>query len=180
VIGEMVPLSEPGISEVIVRGQKWLRGIVWQEIDENLILRHVTSKKQKLITVDLRLAPMVIEELALMAGVSPADLTTDMLPVSGPIVICDTNGLPWTGNEYRRKWRKVARHCGIPDDVWNMDTRSGAISEADMAGAPGEWVQQAATHSEYRADEGLHPQPSRGYGQGHEAAGRRAEQTKNR
>jgi hypothetical protein len=44
----MVPLSEPGISEVIVRGQKWLRGIVWQEIDENLILRHVTSKKQKL------------------------------------------------------------------------------------------------------------------------------------
>jgi hypothetical protein len=147
VIGEMVPLSEPGISEVIVRGQKWLRGIVWQEIDENLILRHVTSKKQKLITVDLRLAPMVIEELALMAGVSPADLTRDMLPVSGPIVICDTNGLPWTGNEYRRKWRKVARHCGIPDDVWNMDTRSGAISEADMAGAPGEWVQQAATHS---------------------------------
>jgi hypothetical protein len=28
-----------------------------------------------------------------------------------------------------------------------MDSRSGAISEADMAGAPREWVQQAATHS---------------------------------
>jgi hypothetical protein len=83
-----------------------------------------------------------------MAGVSPADLTRDLLPASGPIVICDTNGPPWTGNEYRRKWRKVARHCGIPDDVWNMDSRSGAISEADMAGAPREWVQQAATHSD--------------------------------
>jgi hypothetical protein len=90
---------------------------------------------------------MVIEELAFMVGVSPSDLTRDMLPASGPIVICDTNGLPWSHNEYRRKWRKVARHCGIPDDVWNMDSRSGAISEADLAGAPREWVQQAAAHS---------------------------------
>jgi hypothetical protein len=157
VIGEMVPISEPGISEVIIGTQKWLRGIVWQEIDENLILKHVTSKKQKLVTVDLKLAPMVIEELQLLIGDEPLLVTDEatkkvtvnrhLLPASGPIVICDTNGLPWTGNEYRRKWRKVARHCGIPDDVWNMDSRSGAISEADMAGAPREWVQQAATHS---------------------------------
>jgi hypothetical protein len=148
VIGELVPLSEPGVSAVILRDQKWLRGIVWQEIDQNLILRHVTSKKQKMAQVDLRLAPMVIEELAFMAGVSPANLTRDMLPSSGPIVICDTNGLPWTGNEYRRKWRKVARHCGIPDNVWNMDSRSGAISEAIAAGAPIEFVRHAATHSD--------------------------------
>ncbi len=147
VIGEFVPLSEPGVSAVIVGDQKWLRGIVWQEVDENLILKHVTSKKQKMVTIDLKLAPMVIEELAFMVGVSPADLTRDMLPASGPIVICDTNGLPWSGNEYRRKWRKVAQHCGVPDDIWNMDSRSGAISEADLAGAPREWVQQAATHS---------------------------------
>jgi hypothetical protein len=64
VIGELVPLSEPGVSLVVIRNQKWLRGIVWQEIDQNLILKHVTSKKQKLTEVDLKLAPMVIEELA--------------------------------------------------------------------------------------------------------------------
>jgi hypothetical protein len=152
VIGELVPLSEPGVSAVIVRSQKrdqkWLRGIVWQEIDQNLILRHVTSKKQKLVTVDLKLAPMVLDELALMVGISPAELTRDMLPASGPIIINEQTNQPWTGNEYRRKWRKVARACGIPDEVWNMDSRSGAISEADMAGAPGEWVKQAATHSD--------------------------------
>jgi hypothetical protein len=157
VIGEIVPLSEPGLSDVIIEDQKWLRGIVWQEIDENLILRHVTSKKQKLVTIDLKLAPMVIEELQILVGAEPlivVDETTKrvtvnrhLLPASGPITINDVNGLPWTGNEYRRKWRKVARHCGIPDDVWSMDSRSGAISEADLAGAPREWVQQAATHS---------------------------------
>jgi hypothetical protein len=148
VIGEMVPLSEPGVSAVILRKQKWLRGIVWQEIDRNLILRHVTSKKQKLTEVDLRLAPMVLEELALMAGVIPAMLTRDMLPATGPVIVCDTNDQPWTGNEYRRKWRLVARACGVPDNVWNMDSRSGAISEAILAGAPLEFVRHAATHSD--------------------------------
>jgi hypothetical protein len=71
-----------------------------------------------------------------------------LLPASGPVAICDTNGMPWTGNEYRRKWRKVARACGIPDNVWSMDSRSGAISEAIQAGAPIEFVRHAATHSD--------------------------------
>jgi hypothetical protein len=158
VIGELVPLAEPGVSDIIVRGQKWLRGIVWQEIDENLILRHVTSKKQKLVEVDLKLAPMVIEELQLLAGDEPLIMVNEvtkrvtvnrgLLPTSGPIMLCDTTNLPWTGNEYRRKWRLVAQKCNIPDDVQNMDSRSGAISEAIQAGAPMEFVRHAATHSD--------------------------------
>jgi hypothetical protein len=68
VIGEMVPISEPGISAITKGKEKWLRGIVWQEIDENLILKHVTSKKQKEMTADLKLAPMVLEELQFKAG----------------------------------------------------------------------------------------------------------------
>jgi hypothetical protein len=158
VIGELVPLSEPGVSDVILRGKKWLRGIVWQEIDQNLILRHITSKKQKMAQVDLKLAPLVLSELQIMVGEEPliqVDAVTKkvtvnrhLLPASGPIIINDVNGLPWTGNEYRRKWRKVARACGIPDEVWNMDSRSGAISEAIQAGAPIEFVRHAATHSD--------------------------------
>lgn len=157
-IGELVPLSEPGVSAVIIRGQKWLRGIVWQEIDENLILRHVTSKKQKLTEVDLKLGPMVMEELHRIAGASPlivvdqitkkATINRHLLPASGPIAICDTTGLPWTGNEFRRKFRMIARAAGVPDNVWSMDSRSGAISEAIQAGAPMEFVRHAATHSD--------------------------------
>jgi len=158
VVGEYVPLAEPGISAVVVRDLKWLRGIVWQEIDENLILKHITSKKQKLTEVDLKLAPMVLEELQLLAGEDPLIVVDEitmkvtvnryLLPASGPVVICDINGLPWTGDEYRRKWRIVARKGGIPDNVWNMDSRSGAISEAIQAGAPIEFVRHAATHSD--------------------------------
>jgi hypothetical protein len=146
------------MSAVIFNEMKWLRGIDWSEVDENLILRHVTSKKQKETEVDLKLAPMVLEELVEMTGgqeiivtdkvTKKVTVNRHLLPASGPIVICDTNGLPWTNTEWRRKWRKVANACGIPKNVWNMDSRSGAISEAIDAGMPIEWVRHAATHSD--------------------------------
>lgn len=141
-IGEYVPLAEPGISAVTWNGKKWLRGVVWQEIDENLILRHVTSKKQKEVVIDLKLAPMVMEDLARF-GTDRASM-----PASGPVVINELNGRPWSANEYRRKWRIIARACGILDNVRNMDIRSGAISEGIMAGASLEMVRHAATHSD--------------------------------
>jgi hypothetical protein len=63
VLGEFVPLSEPGDSDVKLGGWKWLRGIRWEEIDDDLILRHLTSKRQKMLEVDLKLSPMVMDEL---------------------------------------------------------------------------------------------------------------------
>lgn len=168
VVGELVPLSEPGLSDIIipeanrrsgiVQNRKWLRGIVWQEIDDRLILKHVTSKKQKLVEIDLKLAAMVLEELQVLIGEEPLIVVDEvtkkvtvnrhLLPASGPVLINDVSGLPWTSNEYRRKWRKVADACGLPKNVWNMDSRSGAISEAIQAGAPIEFVRHAATHSD--------------------------------
>ena len=158
VVGEMVPMSEPGISAVMRDGKKWLRGIVWQEIDENLVLVHITSKKNKKMTADLKLAPMVLEELQKMVGDDPlivvdeitkkVTVNRNLLPTSGPVILNEITAWPWSGNEYRRKWRILARLAGIPDNVWNMDSRSGAISEAIQAGAPIEFVRHAATHSD--------------------------------
>jgi hypothetical protein len=142
VIGEWVPLREAGISDVQADGLKWLRGIRWEEIDQNQVLRHVTSKRQKLIEISLRNAPMVLEELAY------EDLRhLGKTPTSGPIVVSEWDNLPWTGPEFRRWWRMVADAAGIPKSVRNMDSRAGAISEATDAGADLEHVRHAATHS---------------------------------
>lgn len=138
VIGEWVPDTEPGESEVHYRGMKWLRGLRWNEIDDDLILDHLTSKKQKDIEVDLKLAPMVLEELPRVVHRT----------VDGPVIINEVSGLPWTGNEFRRKWRICASIAGVPKDVWNMDSRSGAFSEADQAGADEGHIQTLATHSD--------------------------------
>ena len=149
VIGEWVPLTEPGISDVIEQNQKWLRGLRGEEIDPNLILRHTTSKKGKDVEFDLNLAPCVLEEVRLMNGLPPdAVVTRAHLPASGPIVISEQSGVPWTDFNFRRRWREIAKAAGVPAHVFSMDSRAGAITEASDAGAPMEHIRQAATHSD--------------------------------
>jgi len=151
VIGEWVPISEPGISDVIDRNEKWLRGIRWEEIDQNLRLKHVTSKRGKPIDVDLTLAPMVMEELRFIAKVPEGGtLSRDMLPTAGPVLINEQNDLPWQAHEFRRKWRDLANGCDVPKTVRNMDSRAGAITEATELGADLEHVKHAATHSDIK------------------------------
>jgi hypothetical protein len=137
VIGEWVPLAEPGVTDLTADGLKWLRGIRWEEIDQNMVLRHVTSKRQKEIVVSLRNAQMVMEEIGRLAEV----------PASGPIIVSEWDKLPWTSPEFRRWWRICADAAGVPKKVRNMDSRAGGISEATDAGADLELVRHAATHS---------------------------------
>jgi hypothetical protein len=113
VIGEWVPLSEPGASDVVVDEEKWLRGLRWSDIDDDLILRHYVGSSRRPIEVDLRTAPMVIEELEAMASLRTS---------SGPLVVCEITAYPWSTAEFRRKWRIVARKAGVPDTVQNRDS----------------------------------------------------------
>lgn len=138
VIGEWVPLAEPGESDIVYQREKWLRGMRWSEIDRSGILRHTTSKRNKDVEVDLKLAPMVLEELARLPSV----------PTAGPVIIYEVTGIPYRSAQFRKVWRLVATAAGVPDAVFNMDSRAGAISEATDAGADLEHVRQAATHSD--------------------------------
>lgn len=144
VIGEWVPIAEPGVSDVTDGGtKKWLRGIRWEEIDQHMVLRHTTSKRQKDIEIDLTLAPMVVEELTKDFGAFDRSL----MPASGPIIVYEVTLRPYLGDRFRINWRKLATQCKIPKSIRNMDTRAGAISEATDAGASLEDVRHAATHS---------------------------------
>lgn len=138
VIGEWVPVIEPGISAVLWHGEKWLRGITWNEIDGELILRHTTSKRNKPIEVPLAGAPMLVEEFA----------RYQLLPERGPIIVSEATDRPYTAAAFRRLWREIATAAGVPTTVRNMDSRAGAITEATEAGAELEHIKHAATHSD--------------------------------
>jgi hypothetical protein len=56
-------------------------------------------------------------------------------------------GRPMKERTYRKWFRQIANKAGIPRDVWNMDSRAGAVTEALEAGASYEKVARAATHS---------------------------------
>jgi hypothetical protein len=116
VIGEWVPISDPAPSSVIWGNEKWVRGLRWSDINEKLILEFSILdrlKRIKPIKVDLMDLTMVREEL---------DRLGRDIPVTGPLIICEANGRPFSGNEFRRKWRIVATKAGVPDTVRNGDS----------------------------------------------------------
>jgi hypothetical protein len=148
VIGEWAPMNEPGpLSTVFNAGMKWFRGLRWEEIDSNLILRHETSKREKMLEVPLSKAGMVMEELDRQF---PHFKTQGRaaLPASGPVIISEFSQVPWVDDEFRRQWRLIANAAGLPKSVRNMDSRAGAITEATEAGAELEHVKHAATHGD--------------------------------
>lgn len=125
VIGEWVPQSEPELSDVLHNGSKWLRGLRWDEIDENMILRHRMSADLKQIEINLRNCPTVATELARIGN----------RPKTIAVIVCERDGLPWDNIYFRRMWRKVADKCGIPKNVRNMDTRPEDKPRYSHAGA---------------------------------------------
>jgi hypothetical protein len=119
VMGEWVPVSEPEHSVVINGDKKWVRGLRWEEIDADHILRHAASNGMKEIEIDLKNHPMVMEELGRLSS----------RPSSGPIVMNEHTSLPWVTDDFREYWRKIATTVGIPKSVRNADSRTKNIQE---------------------------------------------------
>ena len=57
-------------------------------------------------------------------------------------IVKGENGLPVRERSYRRWYRQIARAAGIPDEVWCMDTRAGAATEAEEAGVDERLIQE--------------------------------------
>lgn len=147
VIGELIPKSDPGLSDVHMGEFKWVAGIRWEELDANFTLTHRLSKsirgRRNMALTDTGKTkvwnfwnyPPVIEELCLMAGASRAELRRDLFPASGPMVIAEHSAKPWRTKTFAKEWRKIATHVGIPENVQNRDTRAGAATDAGQKGA---------------------------------------------
>jgi hypothetical protein len=145
-IGEWVPLSEPGDGAVALGDKKWQRGIIWEEINQDLILDHVTSKKQKRLVIPLHLSPMTMEEFWHVP-----DWQHD---AGGPVIVCEYTSYPWDPSDFRRRWRTIADLCGVPKSVKQMHSRSGGISEGIKLGVPMEFMRHAALHSDLQTTAG--------------------------
>jgi integrase len=147
VIGEWVPVKEPGISDVTWHGRKWMRGIRLEEISSGLILTHAMSKSRtgKVLEFDLNAYPEVAERVrAIMATRS-----------RGPLVICERTGRPWKQNHFRQVWRTFAGKASVPKHIQNRDSRAGAITEVITATNGNlEAARKMAGHSDIRTTQG--------------------------
>lgn len=107
VIGEWLPLSEPGASDIENNSRKWLSGLDWSQIGKDLILSIEVGDKIK--KIDLKRAPMVMAELNLLGKI----------PKHGPVIVYEKTRLPYAGVQFRREWRFIATAAGIPKSSRN-------------------------------------------------------------
>jgi Phage integrase family len=63
-------------------------------------------------------------------------------------IVKGEHGLPVRERSYRKWFRAIARGANIPDNVWSMDSRAGAATEADEAGADLAAISDMLTHAE--------------------------------
>jgi hypothetical protein len=113
VIGEWIPVGDPGESAIIDGDMKWVRGIQWSNIDRSLTLRHHAGRSQEMRVIDLRPFPAVLDEL----------YRFNPRPTSGPLIVYEHTKKPYRAQQFRRLWRQIADEVGIPKNVKNMESR---------------------------------------------------------
>jgi hypothetical protein len=144
VIGEWAPISEDDLSGIVLRGKRgrgwkrWGGGLTWADLGDRTVVVKETTKTGAMIAHDFSLSPLI---LALLEKVPPEARV-------GPLIIDEAHGRPYAAHGYAREWRVVARKAGIPDGVWNMDARAGAITEAEDAGAELDEIRGAVGHTQ--------------------------------
>ena len=139
VIGEWEPVpAGQAPSGIVLKGRRWVRGLTWSDLPTGGIARKTTSKTGAIAAHDLALCPHVQEVLVHV----PTDRRF------GPVIVDEEAGRPYARDAFAREWRVIARAAGIPDQVWNMDARAGAITEAEDAGADLDSIRAAAAHTQ--------------------------------
>lgn len=158
VIGEWLPITDDEAGGITYRDTRWANGLTWADIGSDMILRKAHVKTGFEVEYDLRLAPNVLAEIAL-AGRRV-----------GPLILSETTGDPYRNTKFSETFRKVASAAEVPSNVWSMDARAGAISEAYDGGASGTDAQKMAGHT--------NPQTSARYNRGSVEQTRRAMQAR--
>jgi hypothetical protein len=122
IIGEWLPL-EAGDAGGIVRGNTKWRGLTVADISaKNILTVPITAKNKAATEHDLAKCPLVQMVLKRIT-----------LPAFGPLIVSEATGLPYRENYYATDWRSIATAAKIPESIWSMDARAGAISEAEIA-----------------------------------------------
>jgi Phage integrase family len=114
--------------------ESWRGPYRWENIPGG-IFRLKTSKTSAEIAHDLTKLDLL---WPLIQAVPQADRV-------GAIV--KANGEPIRTRTYRKWFREIAQAAKIPDSVWSMDARAGAVTKALEAGADEKTVQRTATHA---------------------------------
>jgi hypothetical protein len=106
IIGEWVPRE--GVSGGIThKNTRWTGGLVWSDIDANMILRKTHVKTGITVEHDLKLYPDILREIDL---VDPARRV-------GPMIISEATGEPYKHRTFTQTWSRIENATKITKSV---------------------------------------------------------------
>jgi len=120
---------------------RWSAGLLWGEhVRADWTLAKPTSKTnfREIAEFDLRLILPALAELQLI----------DPIARVGIVVRDEDTSNGWRQRKFAHVFREIARAAGVPDDVWNMDARAGAVTDARAKGATRADAMEFATHTQ--------------------------------
>lgn len=139
VTGQWAP-AEEGAGGIVLNDRRWTSGLTWSHLDANGLIVFETTKTGRRVEIDTTLHPLIKAEIERV----PATRRV------GPMILDERSGRPYAEKEYGKRWRKFATAAGVPNDVWNRDSRAGGITEGRDAGEAVEDVSKQAAHSDPR------------------------------
>ncbi|TPW26402.1 site-specific integrase [Pararhizobium mangrovi] len=138
IIGEWLPIKD-GEHGGIVRGRTKWQGLTAADIENDVLTVPLTAKNKTATRHDLTACPLVQHVLQHVD-----------LPKVGPLIVSETTSLPYRENYYATDWRAIAESAGVDKNVWSMDSRAGAISEAEAATGSLDAARKLAGHTNAR------------------------------
>lgn len=137
----MSDIGNPITGGITRHGKRWADGLTWDMIGPDAMWI------DKVISKTIRSMPEPIRfDLSALPG-----LRADILALPGERVgpvIRNTAGQPYGADDWARQWRVLRKPAGVPENVWAMDARAGAVTEADSMGVPREMLSLAAQHQD--------------------------------
>jgi len=140
VIGEWEPIEGEARSPYVLNGRQWVNGLTWDMIGSG-VFQKKTVKRGKKVSHDVSEYPLASRIIAMIP---------DEQKRFGAVIIDERTGRPYARWAYGKIWQEVAREAGLPEGVWNMDSRAGGISEALAAQTSLSDVQKVAGHADPR------------------------------
>ncbi len=129
--------SEGGVYR---NGKRWEDGLTWDMFDEDLTaFSKVISKTRRSLaaSMDFELTPELRGRLMLLRNAKGG---------VGPVIISERYNEPYTRYSWSQAFRRIRDDLGLPNDVWMMDTRAGAITDAKAVVSDAFAIRDAAQH----------------------------------
>ena len=133
------------------RGSKVWSGMTIDQLQPGGVLSVRTSKTGQPV------AHVIDKCTLIMRCLERLDRSDPFAPVAAR-----TDGKPWPDRQsFGKAWRKYATAAGLPKNVWNMDNRASAITEAAAAGASDDDIASTGAHDNKRTTRAIYKRQAR-------------------